>query len=402
MHQMRALINACIRCAPQGTLFAADARPILCRLLILLYGGRRSIASSNMSPTETRAFVLNEPPVNDVVLELGKENSTFKLVNQTLDPLADGQVLVRTLIMSNDPTQRMWIQKGQDPERMYTAPVRPGDKMRTRAIAQVVESKSPDYNAGELVLSEMYWADYSILEASLIQRKVDNAVPLPLYISILGLIGMTAYFGLLEVAKAKKGDTVVVSAAAGATGSMVVQIAKAIGCRVIGISGGEEKCRYVESIGAEVCVDYKNANFKENIKKALGDKKFCEIYYDNVGGEILDVMLTLTKVHGTIVACGAISGYNDPTKLLVKNWGEIIVNRLTVKGFIVSDFRDQFADAANQIKAWIKDGKVKDDSYNLVDLSEKSKFGDIPKTWNLLFQNEKKPGKLLTKLADPE
>jgi NADPH-dependent curcumin reductase CurA len=355
-----------------------------------------------MSPTETRAFVLNEPPVNDVVLELGKENSTFKLVNQTLDPLADGQVLVRTLIMSNDPTQRMWIQKGQDPERMYTAPVRPGDKMRTRAIAQVVESKSPDYNAGELVLSEMYWADYSILEASLIQRKVDNAVPLPLYISILGLIGMTAYFGLLEVAKAKKGDTVVVSAAAGATGSMVVQIAKAIGCRVIGISGGEEKCRYVESIGAEVCVDYKNANFKENIKKALGDKKFCEIYYDNVGGEILDVMLTLTKVHGTIVACGAISGYNDPTKLLVKNWGEIIVNRLTVKGFIVSDFRDQFADAANQIKAWIKDGKVKDDSYNLVDLSEKSKFGDIPKTWNLLFQNEKKPGKLLTKLADPE
>lgn len=399
---MRALINVCITCAPQGTLFAADARPILCRLLILLYGGRRSIASSNMSPTETRAFVLNEPPVNDVVLELGKENSTFKLVNQTLDPLADGQVLVRTLIMSNDPTQRMWIQKGQDPERMYTAPVRPGDKMRTRAIAQVVESKSPDYKAGELVLSEMYWADYSILDASLIQRKVDNAVPLPLYISILGLIGMTAYFGLLEVAKAKKGDTVVVSAASGATGSMVVQIAKAIGCRVIGISGGEEKCRYVESIGAEVCVDYKNANFKENIKKALGDKKFCEIYYDNVGGEILDVMLTLTKVHGTIVACGAISGYNDPTKLLVKNWGEIIVNRLTVKGFIVSDFRDQFADAANQIKAWIKDGKVKDDSYNLVDLSEKSKFGDIPKTWNLLFQNEKKPGKLLTKLADPE
>lgn len=364
--------------------------------------GRRSIAFSNMSPTETRAFVLNEPPVNDVVLELGKENSTFKLVNQTLDPLADGQVLVRTLIMSNDPTQRMWIQKGQDPARMYTAPVRPGDKMRTRAIAQVVESKSPDYKAGELVLSEMYWADYSVLDASLIQRKVDNTVPLPLYISILGLIGMTAYFGLLEVAKAKKGDTVVVSAASGATGSMVVQIAKAIGCRVIGISGGEEKCRYVESIGAEVCVDYKNANFKENIKKALGDKKFCEIYYDNVGGEILDVMLTLTKVHGTIVACGAISGYNDPTKLLVKNWGEIIVNRLTVKGFIVSDFRDQFADAANQIKAWIKDGKVKDDSYNLVDLSEKSKFGDIPKTWNLLFQNEKKPGKLLTKLADPE
>lgn len=354
-----------------------------------------------MSPKETRALILNEPPVGEVVLELGKENSTFKLVNQPLEPLSDGQVLVKTLYMSNDPTQRMWIQKGQDPERMYTAPVLPGQKMRTRAIAQVVESKSADYSVGEFILSEMYWADYSVLEASLIQRKVDNSIPLPLYLSTLGLIGMTAYFGLLEVGKAKKGDTVVVSAASGATGSMVVQIAKAIGCHVIGISGGEEKCRYVESIGADVCVDYKDPNFKENIKKALGDKKFCDIYYDNAGGEILDVMLTLTKVNGTIIACGAISGYNDPAKSKINNWSEIILNRLTVRGFIVSDFRDKFADAANQINAWIKEGKVNGDSYNLVDLSEESKFGDIPKTWNLLFQNEKKPGKLLTKLADP-
>lgn len=356
-----------------------------------------------MAPTETRSIILNEQVDKDVVYELGKPNSTFKVVKLPLDPLKDGQLLIKALYISNDPTQRSWIQKGVDPERMYTRLVAQGEQMRARGIAQIVESKSSNYKVGELVISELYWADYSVVDEKQVNRKVDGTLPLPLYLSILGLTGLTAYFGLLDVGKAKKGDTVVISAASGATGSLAVQIAKAIGCNVIGITGSEEKSRYVKSIGADAAVNYKDPDFKGKLKEALGEKKYCDIYFDNVGGEILDTMLSLTKVEGTIVACGAISGYNDRSKLRIGNWTEIIANRLNVKGFIVIDFASRFGEGVAKISSWIKEGKVKADetSYSLYDLSEESKFSEIPETWSLLFRDEKKPGKLLTKLADP-
>lgn len=355
-----------------------------------------------MAPSTTKAIVLNEPPMKTVTVELGQEHSTFKLVDQELPALKDGQVLLKTLYMSNDPTQRGWIQKGADPARMYTAPVLKGDKMRARALSQVLESASDEYKPGDIVLAEVYWAQYSVLDANRIQKKVDPALPLPLYLSTLGLVGMTAYFGLLKVGGAKKGDTVVVSAASGATGSLVVQVAKAIGCTVVGITGGKEKAEHVKQLGADESVDYRDPDFKDNMKKALGEKGVCDIYFDNVGGEILDVMLSLTKPFGTIVACGAIAGYNDSEKLYVKKWFEIIANRLQVKGFIVIDFISQVPEFVDQMTAWMKEGKVKSDlsAYNVVDIT--SNFEAVPKTWHLLFEDSKKPGKLLTKIADPE
>ncbi|KAJ9091506.1 hypothetical protein QFC19_009051 [Naganishia cerealis] len=358
-----------------------------------------------MAPTQTKTFIVNEQPIKNVNYELGQKHSTFKLVDQTLQPLQDGHVRVKTLYLSNDPTQRSWIQKGINPERMYVPPVGQGEPMRSLGIGQVVESKSSTYKNGDLVICLLYWSQYCDIDEQQIDSKVpDASIPLPVYLSTLGMTGLTAYFGIREVAKAKKGDTVVVSAASGATGSMVVQIAKAIGCHVIGISGGEEKCRYVESIGADACVNYKDPAFRKNMVKALGDKKFCDVFFDNVGGDILDVMLALTKVNGTIVACGAIAGYNDHTKMQIRNWGEIIVNRLTVKGFIILDHKDKYGAAVKEIAGWIKEGKVKADesAFNLVDLTGESKFTEVPIVWGTLFSDNKKPGKLLTKLADPK
>ncbi|EDK41188.1 hypothetical protein PGUG_05286 [Meyerozyma guilliermondii ATCC 6260] len=358
-----------------------------------------------MAPTQTKTFIVNENPLKDVNFELGQKDSTFKLVEEPLKPLHDGQVRVKTLYLSNDPTQRNWIQKGIDPERLYVPPVQQGEPVRSLGLGQVVDSKSSNYKNGDLVLCMMYWSQYCDLTEKQINSKIpDRSIPLPLYLSTLGMTGLTAYFGLLDVGKAKKGDTVVISAASGATGSMAVQVAKAKGCYVVGISGSEEKCRFVESIGADACVNYKDSNFKENIKKALGDKKYCDIFFDNVGGEILDVMLTLTKVGGTIVACGAIAGYNDASKIQIKNWSEIILNRLQVKGFIILDHTDKYAAAIQEIAGWIKEGKVKADenAFHLVDLSDESKFAEIPTVWGTLFTDEKKPGKLLTKLADAE
>jgi NADPH-dependent curcumin reductase CurA len=357
-----------------------------------------------MAPTQTKTFIVNELPVKSVNYELGQEHSTFKLVDQPLNPLKDGYVRVKTLYLSNDPTQRTWIQKGINPERMYVPPVGQGEPMRSLGMGQVIESKSSKYKDGDIVVCQLYWSQYcDLMERQIDSTVPDTSIPLPIYLSSLGMTGLTAYFGIRDIGQAKKGDTVVVSAASGATGSMVVQIAKAIGCHVIGISGGEEKCRYVESIGADACVNYKDANFKESMQKALGDKKFCDIFFDNVGGEILDTMLTLTKVQGTIVACGAISGYNDHTKMQIKNWGEIITNRLTVKGFIIIDHKHKYGTAVKEIAGWIKQGKVKaDESFNLVDLTGESKFTDIPTVWSTLFSDSKKPGKLLTKLADPK
>lgn len=358
-----------------------------------------------MSPQQTKSFIINELPYKTVNYELGQEHSTFKLVTKELGELKDSHVLVRTLYLSNDPTQRSWIQKGIDPERMYTRPVGQGEPMASLGIGQVVESKSDKYKAGDVVLCRMFWSQYCDLHELQIDNKIpDTSIPLPLYLSTMGMTGLTAYFGIKEVGKVKKGDTVVVSAASGATGSMVVQVAKALGCRVLGISGGDDKCRYVESIGADVCVNYRNPDFRANMKKALGKDKLCDVFFDNVGGEILDVMLTLMRQKGLVVACGAISGYNDSSKLRVNHWAEIITQRLRVEGFIILDFVSQFGVALKDISGWIKEGKVKasEDSYNVVDLTDESKFEEIPKVWGTLFNDSKKPGKLLTKLAEPK
>lgn len=215
------------------------------------------------------------------------------------------------------------------------------------------------------------------------------------FIGALGGPGLTAFYGLSDIVRTTSEDTVVVSGAAGATGSMVVQIAKhIIGCKkIIGIAGGEKKCRWVESLGADVCIDYKAPDFKEQLKKATDG--FVEVYFDNVGGEILDFMLTRLKRYGRVAACGSVSTYNAPGSVGIKNWFEIITNRLEVKGFIVTDavVAGKTGPMLQKLVEKVKEGKIKigPETETVVPTA----FEDIPKTWMMLFQGGNQ-GKLIT------
>lgn len=353
---------------------------------------------------ESNCFVLNKAPFQKVNFNLGEDDSTFKLTKKSLRELKDGEVLIKTLILSNDPTQRAWIQKGLKADRMYVDPVLEGDIMRSSGIGQVINSKSSKYQRGDVVNCSLKWADYAILSEKLIFNKIyDTSIPLSNYLGVLGMTGLTAYFGLTQVVNLKKTDTIIISAASGATGSTCVQIAKnVIGCKkVIGISGGADKCEFVKSLGADYCIDYKKPNLFKNLKEALGDDKYCDVFFDGVGGKILDNVLNLVKPFGTIIACGSISGYNDVLQSRVLNWGQIITNRLTVKGFIILDYESQYEKGVKDLATWIKQGKIKtdDSTFTLIDLTKKEDFTKIPESWGILFSDQKGPGKLLTQLS---
>lgn len=316
-----------------------------------------------------------------------------------LPTLKDDQVLLRVLYLSNDPAQRGWIGKDINPERLYTAPVYPGDVMRAGAVAKVLESKSPKLPKGKLCMATTGWTEYAVLDAEECKplEELPGLSPTH-YLGAFGLTGLTAYYGIKEIVRVGPGDTVVVSGAAGATGSMVVQIAKKmLGCkRVIGMAGSDDKCRWVESLGADVCLNYKKPDFQQQLINATDG--YVEVYYDNVGGKILDLMLMRMKQGGRIAACGAIEDYNtsDPTGL--KNWYNVITMRLEIRGLIIFDFLAQGKGPAalKELTGAFKEGKIKigDESETVVD----TRFEDIPKTWFKLFDGGN-TGKLVTKLV---
>lgn len=292
------------------------------------------------------------------------------------------------------------MQKDVDPERLYTEPVVKGDVMRAFGVCEVVSSTASNIQAGQLVSCVPNWSEYAIIDASScrpVNPDEKAGIRATHFIGALGGPGLTAYYGLIDIAGAKAGETVVVSGAAGATGSMVVQIAKHIvGCkRVIGIAGGEKKCRWVESLGADVCVDYKAADFKEQLWKAT--QGFVEVYFDNVGGEILDLMLQRVKRFGRIAACGSIATYNDPGSQGIKNWFEIIVNRLEVRGFIVTDaiMAGKSGAMLQKMIEKVKEGKIKIGPESETVVS--TKFEDVPNTWLMLFKGGNQ-GKLVTEI----
>jgi len=349
------------------------------------------------SPTETRQWLLANNPTD--LPQLSGTNPTFELKTDSLPSLQDEQVIVKALYISNDPAQRGWITKNINPERLYVPPVPQGAVMRARAVAEVLESKSSNFKKGDRVLADSGWAQYAVLNAKECQAVDTSAGVSPThYLGAFGLTGLTAYYGTKIIARAGPDDTVVVSGAAGATGSMVVQIAKhMLGCKkVVGLAGNDDKCKWVESLGADICLNYKKPDFKKELIAAT--EGYVEVYFDNVGGEILDLMLTRMKKEGRVAACGAVSNYNtsDPTGL--KNWSEVILQRIEIKGFIVLDFLAQGKgpDAVKELVQAFKQGKIKvdDASETVVD----TKFEDIPKTWMTLFEGGN-TGKLVTKLV---
>ena len=351
------------------------------------------------TPTHTKEWILTNKPTD--MPQLSGPEPTFTLETNPLPELKDGQVMIKCLYLSNDPAQRGWITKGADPARLYVPPVPQGAVMRSRAVAEVVDSKNSKFKKGDKVLATMGWAQYAVQDPETLQlQPIQQLEGLSVthYLGAFGMTGLTAYYGTKIIARAGPSDTVVVSGAAGATGSMVVQIAKKmLGCkRVVGMAGTDEKCRWVESLGADVCLNYKNPDFKKQLIEAT--EGFVEVYFDNVGGEILDLMLSRMKKEGRVAACGAVSNYNTSKPTGLRNWFEVITNRLEIKGFIVIDFVSQGKGpgATKELVSAFKEGKIViDDSMETV---VDTKFEDIPKTWMMLFEGGN-TGKLVTKLT---
>ena len=266
---------------------------------------------------------------------------------------APNQVLLRTILMSIDAANRSWMQGAT-----YRAAVQAGDVMPTYAISEVVESASPRFKVGDIVASESVWAEYYMQKAHRCQKM--PAVPrLENLLSVYGIAGKTAFHGLLSVGRPLAGETIVVSAAAGSVGGYVGQIGKALGCRVVGIAGGPEKCDWVVShLGFDACVDYRLPGLFQSVRVACPEG--IDVYFDNVGGDILETTLGLMNERGRIVCCGAISQYDSGRVSGPRNLpGVVVVKRLRMEGFIVMDFAKDDAKATRALQAWVAQGQIK-------------------------------------------
>jgi hypothetical protein len=266
----------------------------------------------------------------------------------------DGEVLLTTRLISLDAANRAWMQGAT-----YRAAIEAGQVMAGGAVAEVVDSKAQGFARGDLVFADTGWQDYASLPAKALQ-KLPRIEPISHLLSVYGVAGLTAYFGLLNVGKPKAGDTVVVSAAAGSVGVFVGQIAKLKGCKVIGIAGGEKKCNWLKSdLGFDEVIDYKAEAVAGGLKRAA--PKGIDVYFDNVGGDILEACLFRMNLHGRIACCGAVSQYDGAAPQHGPRGipGLIVTKRLTMQGFIVMDYVAERDKALSDLQGWVKSGKVK-------------------------------------------
>ncbi|MFS0827956.1 NADP-dependent oxidoreductase [Pseudomonas phoenicis] len=296
-----------------------------------------------------RRFLLSKRPSGAV------QRDDFTFEQTPVQAPADGQVQVKNLYLSLDPAMRGWMNEGKS----YIPPVGLGEVMRALGVGEVIASNHPDYKPGDHVGGALGVQDYFTGKPEGLQKIDPNLAPLPRYLSALGMTGMTAYFALLEVGQPKAGDTVVISGAAGAVGSIAGQIAKTKGCRVVGIAGGTQKCQYLkDELGFDGTIDYKAEDVLEGLKREC--PKGVDVYFDNVGGDILDAVLSRINFKARIVICGAISQYNN--KEAVKgpsNYLALLVNRARMEGFIVFDHMQDYGKAAKEMAGWLDSGEVK-------------------------------------------
>jgi NADPH-dependent curcumin reductase len=304
------------------------------------------------------------------------------------DP-APGELAVKNLYISLDPAMRGWMNEG----RSYIEPVRIGDVMRAGAVGRVIASQNQNFKSGDHVVGMLGVQEYALSDGKGINKIDPNLAPLPVYLSALGMTGLTAYFGLLEIGKPMAGETVVVSGAAGATGMVVGQIAKLKGCRAIGIAGGQDKCNYVVTeLGFDACIDYKKENVLESLRRHC--PQGIHVYFDNVGGEILDAALACLARHARVVICGAISQYNSTSGVQgPKNYLSLLVNSARMEGFIVFNYAARYAEGIRDLATWRAQGKLKSKE----DVVEG--FDSFPETLLRLFRGENL-GKLMIKVAD--
>ena len=312
---------------------------------------------------------------------------TWTLEESPLPQVGDGQLLVKHHYISLDPAMRGWM----DDRKSYLPPVQIGEVMRAGSIGEVVESKHPDYQVGDVISGWGGVQQYSLTDGTMCYKVDTSLAPMPTYIGTLGMPGMTAYFGILEVGKIKEGDRVLVSGGAGAVGSIVGQIAKIKGCEVVGIAGGPKKCAYMkDTLGFDGAIDYKNENVYKGIKREL--PKGIDVYFDNVGGEILDYALANLRMNARIAICGAISQYNNRDQIKgPSNYLALLVYRATMQGFVVMDYAKGYKKAAMEMGMWMSQGKLKgkEDIYEGIE--------NFHSTFERLFTGEKL-GKLVLKV----
>jgi NADPH-dependent curcumin reductase CurA len=335
-----------------------------------------------MTAASNRRWTLAARPVGPV------KRGDFEWTTTPVPALQPGQVLVRVLYVSLDPAMRGWMTD----RRSYIAPVALGEVMRAIGVGQVAESADPAFAAGDHVTGLTGLQDFAVMAAKDLHRIDPRLAPLPRYLGALGGSGMTAYFGLLDVGQAKAGDTVLVSAAAGSVGSLVGQIARIQGCRAVGIAGGPEKCAYVrDALGFDAVVDYKTGDVAAGLKAHC--PKGIDVYFDNVGGEILDLALARLARHARVVICGAISQYDNRDDARgPKNYLSLLVNRARMEGFVVFDYAARYGEAARAIAGWMAEGRLK--------TSEQVEEGleNFPEVFLKLFHGEN-TGKLVLKVG---
>ena len=300
-----------------------------------------------------RQFRLKSRPNGRVTLD------NFDFVQQSVPELEKDQILVRSIYLSLDPTNRIWM---SDMEQ-YLPPVQIGDVMRGLGIGKVVQSKNSKFKEGAYVSGVLGWQEYLVSDG----RGAWPLTPLPklpgLSLEIMagaaGMTGLTAYFGLFEIGKPKEGETLVVSAAAGAVGSIVGQLGKISGMRVVGIAGGEEKCNWLrDELKFDSAVDYKNPNWKQQLEEATPDG--IDINFENVGGEIMEAVYKRMNLHGRFVLCGLISGYNDTNDSKSRlNIAPALMKRIKIEGFIITYYVQRFQEAAMKLIMWMAAGKIK-------------------------------------------
>jgi NADPH-dependent curcumin reductase CurA len=282
--------------------------------------------------------------------EVSEDN--FRIDAAPVPAVGEGEVLVKNLWLSLDPYMRGRMSDAKS----YVKGVDIGEVMVGQTVGEVVDSKSRDFKAGDKVLTQLGWQQYGV--AREVTKLDEKRAPLSYYLGVLGMPGMTAYFGLKEIGQPKPGETVVVSAASGAVGSVVGQLAKIWGCRAVGIAGGREKCDYVtRELGFDACIDYKAGNLSRELKEAC--PKRVDVYFENVGGEMLDTLLRSMNVFSRIVVCGLIAEYSVTQPYGLKMIRSVLVNRIKMQGMIVFDWKDRYGEAIKALGGYLGQGKLK-------------------------------------------
>ncbi|WP_405603915.1 NADP-dependent oxidoreductase [Streptomyces sp. NBC_01410] len=302
----------------------------------------------------------------------------------------DGEFLVQVLYLSIDPAMRGWMNAGKS----YIRPVEIGEVMRAGAVGRVIATRHPGFAVGDHVSGTFGVQEYCVSDGRGVIKVDPEPAPLPVHLGTLGMTGITAYFGLLDIGRPLAGQTVVVSGAAGAVGSVVGQIAKILGCRVIGIAGGERKCRaVVEEFGFDAAIDYRTEDVRKALREHAPDG--VDVYFDNVGGDILDAVLTRLARGARIVICGAVSQYNntEPVKG-PSNYMSLLVNRASMTGMVVFDYADRYAEATTQLGEWLAAGRLR----SMEDVVSGG-VEAFPETLMRLFRGENL-GKLVLQVAD--